>query len=151
MSTKKPIIKEFNNSKYKEALATLKKDKSRVEFERLSEVLAPYILEDYEGFKNIEKVPDFRGTPFDFLGFKNGIPYLIVFNGSLNNFNTPNDTQKVHLQEILDQVENLNKVFLQVKINKSQYCLLYDDETNIPVQMSEIPFGPVIEWIRERF
>ena len=150
MKTKRPLPKEFDISNYQKVLSNLKENMAELKFEQQSEVLVPYILENYEGFEKIEKGPNFRGTPFDFFGFKNGVPYIIEFKGSLNNFNSPGETQKRRLQEILDQVKNLGVVLIQVKINKSQYRIFYDEEMDILFQGEKAPLEPVIDWVKNR-
>lgn len=150
MIPKRPIPKEFDISIYQKVLSNLKENMAELKFEQQSEVLVPYILENYEGFEKIEKGPNFRGTPFDFFGFKNGIPYIIEFKGSLNNFNSPGETQKRRLQEILNQIEKLGVVLIQVKINKSQYRIFYDEEMDILFQGEKVPLEPVIDWVEKR-
>ena len=150
MDTKRPTPKEFDISNFQKVLSNLKENMAELKFEQQSEVLVPYILENYEGFEKIEKGPNFRGTPFDFFGFKNGIPYIIEFKGSLNNFNSPGETQKRRLQEILNQVEKLGVVLIQVKINKSQYRIFYDEEMDILFQGEKAPLEPVIDWVKNR-
>lgn len=143
----RPTPKEFDNSKYAEVIASLSKNMSEVEFELLTEVVVPDILENYEYFNGVIKGPDYRGTPFDFLGFKGGKPYIIEFKGSLRNFNTPGETQKRRLLEILNQVEGLHIALLQVKLKKSQYRIFYDEEMELLFKGKSAPIEPVIEWI----
>lgn len=103
MMKPKPVGKPFDTGKYTDIINSLEKNMSEIKFERLSEVVVPDILQNYEGFSRIIKGPDFRGTPFDFFGYKNDQPYIIEYKGSLNSFNTPGETQKRRLQEVLCQ------------------------------------------------
>ena len=128
---KQPTARDFDNSKYLNIIERLDENMSELEFESLTEVVVPDILENYENFSGILKGPDFRGTPFDFFGFKKGKPYIIEFKGSLNNFNTPGETQKRRLQEILSKVNGLRIALLQVKLKKAQYRIFYDEEMEL--------------------
>lgn len=150
MKNKRPTPKEFDIGDYQEKLTDLNENMSELKFERQSEVLVPYILKDYEGFETIEKGPDFRGTPFDFFGFKEGSYYLVEYKGSLNSFNSPGETQKRRLQEILSQFENLGVVLLQVKINKAQYRIFYNEELDLLFQGQKAPLEPIIDWLGKR-
>jgi len=128
----------------------LDKNMPELEFEKLSEVVVQDILENYENFTGVIKGPDFKGTPFDFFGFKQGKPYIIEYKGSLNNYNTPGETQKRRLQEILTQIESLHVALLQVKLNQAQYRIFYDKEMNLLFKGKLAPLEPIIEWIRTR-
>ena len=72
MKTKRPIPKYFDSSRFEETINKLHVNMSELKFERLSEIVVPHILENYEGFRRVEKGAGFRGTPFDFFGFKEG-------------------------------------------------------------------------------
>jgi len=72
-----------------------------LEFEKMMEPIVMDILCNYEDFKKVEASPNFRGTPFDFFGFKDGLPFIIEYKGSLKNFSYPGKTQKRRLQELL--------------------------------------------------
>ena len=146
----KPIAKQFDAKGYTKTIEKLDKNMSELEFERLSEVVVPDILENYENFTGVIKGPDFKGTPFDFFGFKQGNPYIIEFKGSLNNFNTPDETQKRRLQEILTQIEGLHIVLLQVKLKESQYRIFYDEEMDLLFKGKLAPLESIIEWIKTR-
>jgi hypothetical protein len=71
---KRPSVKDFQSSKYVKMIGDLSVNMSELEFERVSEIVVYDILMNYEGFNNVEKGPDFRGTPFDFLGIKMTCP-----------------------------------------------------------------------------
>lgn len=125
---------------------------SELEFERLSEVVVPHVLENREGFRRVEKGPKFRGTPFDFFGFKEGRPYIIEYKGSLKSFNTPGETQKRRLQEVLTKIEGLHVALIQVKLtkSKSQYRIFYDDEMDSLFKGKKAPLEPIVSWLTER-
>ena len=72
-----PTPKLFNNTPYKEIIEGLQVNMSELEFERTSEVVVYDILQNYEGFEKVSKGPNFRGTPFDFFGFRDSAPYII--------------------------------------------------------------------------
>ena len=146
----KPIAKQFDTKGYAKTIEKLDKNMSELEFERLSEIVVPDILEKYENFTGVIKGPDFKGTPFDFFGFKQGEPYIIEFKGSLNYFNTPGETQKRRLQEILTQIEGLHIVLLQVKLKKSQYRIFYDKELDLLFKGKRASLESIIEWIRKQ-
>ena len=146
----KPIAKQFDTSGYSELIDKLDKNMSKIKFEKLSEVVVPDILEKYENFKGVIKGPANRGTPFDFFGFKEGNPYLIEFKGSLHNFNTPGETQKRRLQEILSQIEGLRIVLLQVKLLEAKYRIFYDEEMELLFKGKPAPIEPIIKWIRSK-
>jgi len=150
MNTKRPLPKNFDSSKFQKGFKDLHKNMGNLEIELQTEFLVPYILEKYEGFEKIEKGPDFRGSAFDFLGFKNNKPYIIEYKGSLNNFNTPGETQKRRLQEILKQFDNLEIVLLQINIEKSKYRIFYTEEMEILFQGDKAPLKPIIDWLKER-
>ena len=94
----KPKPKEFYVDKYEHVISRLRENMSELELEQSCEEVALDILQNYEGFEKVEKGPTFRGTPFDFFGYKNGTPYIIELKGSLNSFNTPGETQKWRLK-----------------------------------------------------
>jgi len=147
---KRPSPKKFDSSKYVEMIGNLQENMSELEFERLSEIVVPDILENYEGFEQIVKGPDFRGTPFDFFGFKNRRPYMIEFKGSLKSFNTPGETQKRRLQEIHHEFKGLHVALLQVKLQHSQYRIFYDEEMDLLYNGKRASLEPIIGWLSER-
>jgi len=150
MTARRPTPKKFDNSQYQEIIGNLSANMSELEFERQSEVVVYDILENYEEFDGVEKGPNFRGTPFDFFGFKNRAPYVIEYKGSLKSFNTPGETQKRRLQELLEQVSGLNVVLLQVKLVKGQYRILYNEEMEILFQGKRAPMEPIVDWVKSQ-
>jgi len=112
--------------------------------------IAKDILINYEGFEWIEKGPEFRGTPFDFFGLKNGAPYIIELKASLKTFNAPGETQKWRMQELLHRIEYLNIALLQLKLRQAQYRIFYDEDMDILFNGTKAPLEPIEAWIRER-
>ena len=108
------------------------------------------ILQSYEGFENVEKGPNFLGTPFDFFGFKDGSPYIIELKSSLNHFNAPGETQKRRLKELLERMEGLKAAILQVKLRKGEYRIFYHEDMEILFQERKAPLEPIEDWIRDR-
>jgi hypothetical protein len=145
-----PTPKEFDNSGYQNLINSLSENMAELEFERRTEVVVYDILENYENFRGVEKGPNFRGTPFDFFGYKNDLPYIIEYKSSLNNFNTPGETQKRRLKEILNEIAELNIALLQVKLSKGQYRILYDEELKRILDTKKAPIEPIIDWIKDR-
>ena len=146
----RPKPKTFNVDKHERLISGLTDNMSEKEFEKACEAVAVDILQNYENFKRVEKGPSFRGTPFDFFGFKNGSPYIIELKGSLNSFNAPGETQKRRLKELLKSVKDLKVALLQVKLRKGQYRIFYDDDMEILFEERRAPLEPIEEWIRDR-
>lgn len=146
----KPKPKEFYVDKYEHVISRLRENMSELELEQSCEEVALDILQNYEGFEKVEKGPTFRGTPFDFFGYKNGTPYIIELKGSLNSFNTPGETQKWRLKELLRTFDGLNIALLQVKLRKAEYRIFYNEDMEILFRGKKAPLEPVQKWIRER-
>lgn len=150
MKLKRPAPKEFDTTQYREISSKLDTNVPGLEFERLTEGVVYDILQNYEGFERVEKGPDYGGTPFDFFGFKNGAPYIVEYKGSLKSFNTPGETQKRRLQEVLGLVKGLSVALLQVKIAKGQYRIFYDEQMEILFQGRRVPIEPIVDWVKQR-
>lgn len=150
MNESSPTFREFNNSKYQDLISRLSENMAELEFEKKTGVVVYDILENYENFKSVEKGPNFRGTPFDFFGYKNDLPYIIEYKGSLKSFNIPGETQKRRLKEILNEIPELNIALLQVKLSKGHYRILYDEELKRILDTKKAPIEPIINWIKER-
>jgi len=145
-----PKPKRFDANKHKQVIGKLSVNMSEKLFERACEAVALDILQNYEGFDRVKKGPNFRGTPFDFFGFKNGSPYIIELKGSLNRFNSPGETQKRRLKELLKSITGLKVALLQVKLRKGEYRIFYDEDMKILFQNRRAPLKPIAKWIRER-
>lgn len=150
MTRSRPTPKIFDTNEYKELINSLNENMPELEFERRCEPIVYDILQNYEGFEKIENGPDFQGTPFDFFGLKNAAPYIIEFKGSLKSFNTPGETQKRRIQEILNRIEGLNVALLQVKLTEGKYRIFYNDELEILFRGKRAPIKPIVEWIKKR-
>jgi hypothetical protein len=108
---------------------------------------------NYEGFTDIidsNDVKGFHNPPFDFLAFRGDKPFIIEFKGSLDNFNSPGETQNRRMLKILKRIKDLNIALLQVKLKKSQYRILYNRELELFFDGREAPLEPVVEWILDR-
>ena len=147
----RPRPKEFNLLPHRKIVRKIHKDMPGKQLERLCGDIALDILQSYEGFKKVQKGPDFQGTPFDFLGFgKDGAAYVIEFKASLNSFHSPGETQKRRLQDLLDRIKNLRVALLQVKLNKASYRIFYDEEMKLLFYGPKAPIEPIEKWLRER-
>ena len=146
----RPTPKIFDTIKYQGLINSLSENMAELEFERQCEPIVYDILQNYEKFRKIEKGPNFIGTPFDFFGFKDDVPYIIEFKGSLHNFNTPGETQKRRMKELLKRIKGLRVALLQVKLKKSQYRIFYNDDMNILFNSKEAPIEPIVHWVKIR-
>lgn len=141
-----PKPKDFDSSKYREVINSLSKSMQEKEFEEACKDIVIDILENYEKFETIidaNIAKEFYNPPFDFLAFKDNLPYIIEFKGSLDNFNSPKETQKRRLKELLKKIEGLNVVLLQVKLKRSQYRILYNEEMNLLFDGNPFPIEPI--------
>jgi len=148
-----PEIRIFDNKKYSDIIESLTEHMNGKEFENSCERIVRDILEKHENFTKIENVnivSGFTNPPFDFFGLKNGKPYVVEFKGSLNNFNSPGETQKRRLKELLERIEELNIALIQVKLRKSEYRIFYNDEMNLFFDGKQMPLEPVEAWLRIR-
>ena len=146
---KRPRPNKFNTEKFSEIIGSLSKNMDGMEFERRCEPIVMEILKEYEGFDKVFKGPNFNGTPFDFFGFKNGRPYMIEFKGSLDHYNSPDETQKHRLKEILERVEGLGVALLQVRLNDGVYRMFYDEDLAKLFEGRQVPLEPIIDWIKQ--
>lgn len=147
-----PKPKEFDASKYRDVINSLSKSMQEKEFEEACKDIVIDILENYEKFERIidaNIAKDFYNPPFDFLAFKDNLPYIIEFKGSLESFNSPGETQKRRLKELLNKIEGLNVALLQVKLKRSQYRILYNKEMNLLFDGKPFPIEPIINWIEK--
>ena len=144
---KRPRPKQFDISKYENLIESLK-GASPIEFEKKTSIIVYDILKNYEGFVDVGNGPNFRGTPFDFIGCKNGHPHIIEYKGSHDRFHTPKETQKRRLKKILNYFKNLHIVLLQVKVESGKYRIFYDDEMDILFEGKETPLKPIINWLK---
>ena len=149
MNKQTPTPKEFDAEKFQDIINGLTVNMSELDFEKSCDPIVYDILENYEGFQEVKKGPNFKGTPFDFFAFKNGIPYIIEFKSSLKSFNPPGETQKRRLKEILDRIKGLKVALLQVKLRDGQYRIFYDRDKEYILEKKDVPIEPVVSWIRK--
>ena len=147
-----PKHKTFDNTKYQNLINSLSETMLGKDFEKACHPIVTDILTNYEGFTSIidsNDVTGFHNPPFDFLAFKDGNPFIIEFKGSLENFNSPGETQKRRMQELLERIKDLNIALLQVKLRKGQYRILCNREMDLLFDGREIPLEPVVAWIMD--
>jgi len=146
-----PKPKTFDASAYEEIISGLTEHMSGYEFEKACHGIVMDILENYEGFKNIVDANEgegFHNPPFDFIGFKDKLPYIIEFKGSLKNFNIPGETQKRRIKELLEKIDGLKIALLQVKLRKAQYRMLFTEHMELLFDGKQTPIEPIENWIR---
>ena len=146
----RPRPKNFDDTQHRALINKLDKDLSPREFESACRDIVFDVLLNYENFERVEDGPNFRGTPFDFFGFKDGAPYIIEFKSSLHYFHSPGETQKRRMQELLRKIQGLKIALLQVKLKKAQYRILYNQEMDFLFEGREAAIKPIEKWIRER-
>lgn len=143
-------VKLFDSKKYQVIIKRIRKNTSPRRIEELCSKIAIGILVDHEGFKRIEKGPDFVGTPFDFFGYKNKTPYIIELKASLRSFNLPSETQRKRMRTILNKFRILNVALLQMKIKEGTYKILYNEELKRLFRKKDAPYSLIEEWISKR-
>ena len=146
----RPKPKNFDETQHLELINKLDKDMHPREFESACREIVFDILLNYEDFEKVVDGPNFRGTPFDFFGLKDGRPYIIEFKSSLYYFHSPGETQKRRMQELLRRIKPLNLALLQVKLKEAQYRILYNEEMDFLFEGRGAPIEPIEEWIRQR-
>ena len=146
----RPKPKQFDVDKHSESISKLTENMSEKEFEQACEPVALDILQNYENFERVEKGPNFGGTPFDFFGFKDGSFYIIELKSSLNHFNAPGETQKRRLKELLKSIKGIKIALLQVKLNKGEYRIFFNEDMEVLFQERRVPLEPIQDWIKKR-
>ena len=146
----RPNPQKFNVDKHSESISKLTENMSEKEFEQACELVALDILQNYENFERVEKGPNFGGTPFDFFGFKDGSFYIIELKSSLNHFNAPGETQKRRLKELLKSIKGIKIALLQVKLNKGEYRIFFNEDMEVLFQERRVPLEPIQDWIKKR-
>jgi hypothetical protein len=150
MKERKPVGKRFDVMTHEDLVRLLEGDAAPKEFEKACRPLVLDILENYEGFDAVEQGPGFPGTPFDFFGFRTGIPYVVEFKGSRFSFNSPGETQKRRLMGLLDQLPEVGVALLQVKVCKGMYRIFYNEEMKFIFSSRTAPLDPIVSWVRQR-
>ena len=149
MKPKIPRPKKFDDLKFQSLINSLTPYMDGKKFEKLCQPIVSFILTEYEHFERVIKGPNFQGTPFDFLGFKAGRPYIIEFKGSLESFNTPGETQKNRLKEILAEIKGLHIALIQVKLRKAEYRMFYYEQMPLLFEGEKAPIQPIIDWVKK--
>lgn len=150
MKERKPVAKRFDVRTHEDLVRLLEGDVAPKEFEKACRPLVLDILENYEGFDAVEQGPGFPGTPFDFFGFRTGIPYVVEFKGSRFSFNSLGETQKRRLTELLGQLPKVGVALLQVKVCKGMYRIFYNEEMKFIFSSRTAPMDPIVSWVRQR-
>lgn len=148
-----PTVKSFDAIPYRELIARLAVATPGREIERITAPIVFHILQGCEGFERVEHGPTFRGTPFDFFGFKGGVPYVVEYKASLGGFSTPGETQKRRLLDLRERIKGLHVALLQVKLAKSQYRIWYDGELVELLKREHVtraPMNPIVGWVNSR-
>jgi hypothetical protein len=145
-----PAGKNFDTNPHSDNIKQLNTVMSENKFKSLCDPVVMDILQNYEQFKLVESannVSGFHNPPFDFIAFKGKTPYLIAFKGSLNSFNSPGETQKRRLKELMSHFEGLKLALIQVRINTGEYRIFYNNEINLFFDGRKISIAPVVHWI----
>jgi hypothetical protein len=153
VSKVKPInYHGFNRKKLKSIIEKAKIAKNGLEFEESVYPIAKHVLENCEGITNVEKGPDFQGTPFDLFGFKDGKPYIIELKSSMKYFNLPGVVQRERMLAIQNKIPTLKIALLQIRLINSHYRILYNKELRklLEKQRKKAPIEPIIQWIKKR-
>jgi hypothetical protein len=140
-----------------EKIEELKKKLSPKTFEETSEPVVWALLK-HEGFQNrlnANKKSGYPNPPFDFFAYRDGEPYMIEYKGSLENFNSPGETQKRRLQELRKKYRphNLHVALLQVGFQRGktgEYRLLIDGEMDHLFAGDQVPLDKLEEWIEDQ-
>ena len=120
------------------------------EIEETFRPVARHILLKLESFGNIVDGPNYQGTPFDFLGKKDGQIYLIEMKASKSYFHLPKETQKIRLKEIRRKIPGLKIALLQINGSESAYKMLYNEDYEKLLRTKRASYDKIIEWIKER-
>jgi hypothetical protein len=145
-----PPRKSFDTKPHVDNIKQLNTVMPEKRFENLCEPVVVDILQNYEGFKLVESannVSGFHNPPFDYFAFKGKTPYIIEFKGSLNSFNSPGETQKRRIKELMSQIEGLKLALIQVRFNTGEYRIFYNNEMNLFFDGRKVSIAPVVDWI----
>ncbi len=148
-----PERKKFNINEHEDTAGQLNRVITEKQFQNISEPIAFDILENHEGFKQVESVNDasgFHNPPFDFLAFRGKTPYLIKFKMALNSFNPPDEIEKRRLKELRESVDELKVAIIQVRINTGEYRMFSNNDINLFFDGRKVSILPVVGWIESR-
>ena len=151
METKKhPLPKHFDSIKFKNTIDNLSIHMHEHAFENACTLIAIDILKVYERFEHVEVGPGLHGRPFDFFGFKDGKPYIIDLQASLDHFNVPGEVQKRRMKRVVNAIDGLNIALLQLRLNKREYRIFYNKEMDVLLKGKRIPIKPIIDWLKQK-
>jgi hypothetical protein len=114
---------------------------------------AKYILYHCERFSRLEDAPALKGIPFDFLGFKDERPYLIVFRDPIDLLAEPGETIKGRITRLIMMLPGLEAMLIQVSLRNGCYRL-YRTENLRPKNDAFVDawdnggISPVVEWVQ---
>jgi len=140
----------FDTERHRSVIAALGDAMPTKEFEAACEPIARAILTSCEDFASVEKGPIFTGTPFDYFGFKDGVPYAVELKASRHHLNLPGETQRHRMEQLLKAVPGMHIALLQVKILDGVYRMQYDDEVARLFSGRKAPMEPIVDWVNER-
>jgi len=140
----------FDTERHRPVIAALGDAMPTKEFEAACEPIARDILTSCEDFASVEKGPTFTGTPFDYFGFKDGVPYAVELKASRHHLNLPGETQRHRIEQLLKAVPGLHIALLQVKVLDGVYRMQYDEEVIRLFTGRKAPMEPIVAWVNER-
>lgn len=147
-------MRPFDVSSYKDLSDFSRRELvDREVYERIGHEL----LREYEGFERVVPAPALRGIPFDYLGFKEGTPHLIIYRDPVNIFRAPSDVLICRIAEIMRRIEGLEAVLIQVSVQKGTYRAMYMEELTRGRKMRvkgspwrEESLAPIVDWVRSQ-
>ena len=142
----------FNTIVRRKCIQNAQIAKNNQKFEEAVIPIIIHILTHCENFTHIEQGPKVRGTPFDFLGHKNGKPYIVELKASMEYFNRPGIVQRERMLILQKKIANLHIALLQFRLINSTYRIYYDDEllSILRKDRRRASFEPIVEWINRR-
>jgi len=150
MTPKEPRTQSIDRTKHTEALALLRGDLTPREFERQCEPIVRDILVKHEGFERVERGPSFTGTPFDYFGFRGGIPHVVEFKGSRRSFPRPGKVQRRRLRRVLEAISGLSVAILQFRADTAEFRIRYGEDALQLLAEHDAPLEPIVAWVKER-
>lgn len=148
-----PSIKKFDTDPHSDIINRLNRVITEKRFESLCKPIVLDILQNNEGFtkaESAENIPGFDKPPFDYLAFKGKTPYLIECKVALNSFNSPGETDKRRIKELMSQIDGLKMAIIQVRVNTGEYRIFFNNETDLFFDRRKVSVAPVIEWIESK-
>jgi hypothetical protein len=146
-----PRPQEFPTEKFREEISKVRPGMLGRDLEKSSRAIARHILTKLEKFTGLEDGPNKRGTPFDFFGFKNGVPYIIEMKSSLHHFNVAGLAQKRRMRELLHQIPKLKVALIQIAVKEGRYRIFSDEQVKgLLFADREAAINPIRQWIEDR-